>query len=167
VLMIVGPDWMAHTVEFGHGKALYVWNMLQGVLLILQVSYVIAILLSLINIGSTIAFNIISSLGIGALLSSYIMSIGCVTLKRLRDETLLPSRFSLGRAGLPINIYSLLFLVLAFIMTFFPQVPNPDPAAMNWSIVVFGSVVVFSVLYFLVRGRHQYAGPVAYVKKDL
>jgi choline transport protein len=52
-------------------------------------------------------------------------------------------------------------------MTFFPQVPHPDPAAMNWSIVVFGSVVVFSVLYFLVRGRHQYAGPVAYVKKDL
>lgn len=131
-----------------------------------MVSYAIAVLLSLINIGSTAAFNIITSLGTGALLSSYIVSISCVTLKRLRGEPLLPSHFSLGRAGLPLNIFSVLFLTLAFVMTFFPTVPHPGPAVMNWNVRVFGVVVVFSVVYFLVRGRHRYAGPVAYVKKD-
>jgi amino acid transporter len=132
-----------------------------------MISYVIAILLSLINIGSTVAFNIVTSLGVGALLSSYIVSISCVTLKRLRGERLLPSQFSLGRAGLPLNVFSVIFITLAFIMTFFPSTPHPDPVSMNWNILVFGTVVVFSVAYFLVRGRHRYAGPVAYVRKDL
>ncbi|ORY11433.1 amino acid/polyamine transporter I [Clohesyomyces aquaticus] len=132
----------------------------------IMISYLIAVLLSLINLGSTVAFNIVTSLGTGALLCSYIVSIGCVTLKRLRKEPLLPSRFSLGRYGLPINIFSVLFLCLAFVMTFFPSVPHPTPVGMNWNILVFGTVVVFSVTYFAFRGRHRYAGPVEYVKKD-
>lgn len=131
-----------------------------------QVSYVLAVLLSLINIGSTAAFNIITSLGTGALLSSYIVSVSCVTLKRLRGEPLLPSQFSLGRSGLPINIISVLFLILVFVMTFFPQTPHPEAVAMNWNILVFGAIVIFSVVYFLIRGRYRYAGPVEYVKKD-
>ncbi|KAF2198016.1 amino acid transporter [Delitschia confertaspora ATCC 74209] len=133
----------------------------------IMISYIIALLLSLINIGSTVAFNIVTSLGTGALLSSYIVSISCVALKRLRGKPLLPCRFSLGRWGLPINIVSVLFLCLAFIMTFFPSAPRPDAEAMNWNILVFGCVVVFSVVYFFLRGRHRYAGPVEYVRKDV
>lgn len=130
-----------------------------------QVSYTIAVLLSLINIGSSVAFNIITSLGTGALLSSYIVSISCVILKRLHNEPLLPRRFSLGRLGLPLNIFSVAFLVLAFIMTFFPQSPHPGVASMNWNILVFGTIVVFSTIFFVVVGRHRYAGPVEYVRK--
>ncbi|OAL55082.1 amino acid transporter [Pyrenochaeta sp. DS3sAY3a] len=130
------------------------------------ISYAIAVLLSLINIGSTVAFNIITSLGTGALISSYIVSISCITLKRLRGEVLLPSRFSLGRFGLPLNIFSVLFLMLAFVMTFFPTTPHPAPVAMNWNILVFGVVVIFSIVYFFIRGRHSYVGPVAYVKRS-
>ncbi|KAF2028377.1 amino acid transporter [Setomelanomma holmii] len=131
-----------------------------------MISYMIAVLLSLINIGSTVAFNIITSLGTGALLSSYIMSVSCVTLKRIRGEPLLASSFSLGRLGLPLNVFSVLFLTLAFIMTFFPQSSRAEPVAMNWNILVFGVVVVFSGVYFVVRGRFAYKGPVASVKKD-
>ncbi|KAK1750187.1 putative amino-acid permease [Echria macrotheca] len=127
-------------------------------------SYIFAVLLSLINIGSTIAFNILSSIGIGALMSSYVISIGCVTLKRLRNEPLLPRSFDLGRAGLPINIFSVLFVFFAFIMTFFPPTPNPTPEAMNWSCLMYGVIVIFSLVYYLVRGRYTYVGPVAYVR---
>lgn len=131
----------------------------------IMVSYTIALLLSLINIGSSVAFNIITSLGTGALLSSYIVSISCVTLKRLRKEPLLPRRFSLGRLGLPLNVFSVCFLVLAFVMTFFPQSPKPELGAMNWNILVFGAIVIFSMVFFLVVGRHRYVGPVEYVRK--
>jgi amino acid transporter len=101
-------------------------------------SYVLAVLLSLINIGSTVvslpnftpffplpgladsghrqAFNILTSLGVCAMMFSYFISIGCMALKHLRKEPLLPSSFSLGRMGLPLNIFSVLFLLLAFIM---------------------------------------------------
>ncbi|KAF2013612.1 amino acid transporter [Aaosphaeria arxii CBS 175.79] len=133
----------------------------------IMLSYLIAVLLSLINIGSTVAFNIITSLGTGALLSSYIISVGCVTLRRLRGQPLLPSKFSLGRWGLPINIFSVLFLTLAFIMTFFPPERNPSTATMNWNILVFGFIVLWSITYFLFKGRKVYVGPVEYVRKDL
>ncbi|KAK3312091.1 putative GABA permease [Apodospora peruviana] len=129
-------------------------------------SYVFAVLLSLINIGSLVAFNIVTSLGIGALISSYTLSIGCMTVKRLRGQTLLPSNFKLGKAGLAINIFSVLFLFFTFIMIFFPPVPQPDLETMNWSVLVYGGVVVFSLVYYVIRGRHTYLGPVAYVRKS-
>lgn len=133
----------------------------------IMISYVFAVLLSLINIGSTVAFNIVTSLGTGALISSYIVSISCVALKRIRGEPLLPSRFSLGKFGLGLNIFSVLFLTLAFVMTFFPTTRNPDATTMNWNILVYGVVVVFSIVYFLLRGRYRYVGPVEYTRKDL
>jgi choline transport protein len=154
---------LGHPLERSHGKPSYT---LLGESLILQVSYTIAVLLSLVNIGSHIAFNVISSLGVGALLSSYIVSISCITLKRLRGEVLIRSSFSLGRAGLSINIFSVLFLVSAFVLAFFPQSPYPEAKDMNWSIVVYGVVVLFSMVYFAVWGRKKYLGPVVYVRKD-
>jgi choline transport protein len=127
----------------------------------------VAILLSLINIGSTVAFNSIASLGTCALLSSYIISISCIFLKRWRSEPLLPSRFSLGRAGIWVNGASVCYLVVAFIFAFFPSFPHPTPALMNWNILIYGVVVVFSLIYFLFKGRYQYVGPVEYINKDL
>ncbi|KAF2456974.1 amino acid permease-domain-containing protein [Lineolata rhizophorae] len=129
-------------------------------------SYAIAVLLALINIGSTAAFNIITSLGTGALISSYIVSISCLILKRLRREPLLPARWSLGRYGLPINIFSVLFLTLVFIMSFFPQTRKVTPESMNWNVLVYSAVVTFSIAYFAVRGRFRYVGPVEYVRKE-
>ena len=68
------------------------------------------VLLSLINIGSTVAFMQVISLAVAAMLTSYLISISCVTLKRLRGEPLLPSKFNLGKFGLAINIIAVLFL---------------------------------------------------------
>jgi len=130
-------------------------------------SWTINVLLSLINIGSTIAFDVILSLGTSAMVSTYIISVGCMTLKRLRGEPLLPAPFTLGKFGLAINAFSVLSMTLIFIMTFFPQSPDPTLAAMNWNILVFGTVVVFSIFYFLIKGRFEYDGPVEYTRKEV
>ena len=87
---------------------------------------VLAAALSVINIGSTIAFSQITSLGLSALLSSYLVSISCIALKRIRKEPLLESYFGLGRSGLVINVTSLLFVLLAYIMIFFRPDISPD-----------------------------------------
>ena len=105
-------------------------------------TWTINVLLSLINIGSTIAFNVIISLGTSAMVSTYIISIGCMTLKRLRGEPVLPAPFTMGWFGLVVNAYSVLSMARIFIMTFFPQAPDPTPAAMNWNVLMFGVVVV-------------------------
>lgn len=131
------------------------------------VSFTIAILLSLINIGSTVAFNSIASLGTCALLSSYIISISCIFLKRWRKEVFVPSRFNLGRAGIWINGVSVAYLSVAFVFAFFPLFPHPTPDLMNWNILIYGIVIVFSLIYFAVKGRKQYIGPVEYINKDM
>lgn len=123
-------------------------------------------LLSLIIIGSTIAFNVITSLGQLGLVSSYIIVIGCIFAKRLRGEALLPSRFKLGRAGIVINALALCFLSLAFIFLFFPAAPHPTPQSMNWSCLMYGFILTFSLIYYYVWGRHNYVGPVEYVKNQ-
>jgi choline transport protein len=131
---------------------------------------VVSILLSLINIGSTIAFNQILSIGICALLGSYLVSISCVAWRRITSRPLLPCSFSLGRWGLPINLLSLAFLSVAWVMSFFPPTVHPTVEGMNWSCLVFGGVMIGAGAYYWGwagrEGKGQYVGPVEYVRKS-
>jgi choline transport protein len=127
---------------------------------------VVVVLMSLIQIGSAVAFNQILAFGVGSMLTTYMISIGCIALQRIRGIPLLPSRFNLGRLGLVVNLSSLAFLLLIYIFAFFPPVPNPSYAEMNWGILGYGVVILFSLAYYLVRARFEYVGPVEYVRKD-
>jgi amino acid transporter len=126
---------------------------------------VFVVILSLINIGSTVAFMQVISLGVASMVTSYLITISCVTLKRLRGEPLLPSKFNLGKWGLPINLISVLFLLFCWIFCFFPVGPRPTIIDMNWAVLGYGAVLIFAVAYYVVRGRHVYVGPVRYVRK--
>lgn len=132
------------------------------------VSFGFAAIVSLINIGSTVAFNVVTSLGTGTLTVSYIITISCVVWRKVANKPLLPSRFDMGRYfGLAVNFIALGWLCLVFVVAFFPSVPAPllTLPTMNWSILVFGVVFLFSALYFAVWGRKRYVGPVEYVRK--
>lgn len=126
---------------------------------------IVTVLLTLIAIGSPVALNSLTSLGTNAILSSYMCSIGCVFWRRVTGQPLLPSKFPLGRWGLPINFMAILFLFIAFVFAFFPPVPNPTPDLMNWNILVYGASVVASLVYYAVWARKRYVGPVEYVRK--
>ncbi|KAI7189633.1 amino acid permease [Hortaea werneckii] len=131
------------------------------------VSFAFAACISLVNIGSTAAFNSITSLGTGTLTISYIICLSCMIWLRIAGKPLLPSRFDLGRSlGLALNVVAVGFLVLVFVIAFFPPVPEPllTVVSMNWSILIFGVVVVFAMLYYLLWGRKVYVGPVEYVR---
>lgn len=121
----------------------------------------------MINIGSTTAFNAIASLGTAALLSSYIVSITCVRIRRWRKQTLPAARWSLGKWGGLINDFSILYLALVFIMSFFPEQTPVTLQTMNWNILIYGFTVCFAIVYFFFYGRRVYVGPVTLVRKDL
>lgn len=127
-------------------------------------TFLVSALLSLINIGSAVALNSITSLATVSLLSSYIVSTGCMIWRRWTNSPLLPSKFSLGRWGLAINIASEIFLLIIFVLSFMPGNPNPTAAQMNWNIVIYGGVTIFSLAYYFFRGTHRYDGPVTYVR---
>lgn len=129
------------------------------------VSTIITVLLSLINIGSTAAFNAIASVMIAALFTTYILSIASFVRARFLPGGIPQSRFSLGKLGLPLNVFSLGYLCFAIIFTFFPTANNPTPVDMNWSILVFGVVVLFAIFQYIVHGRRIYQAPVMQVQK--
>jgi choline transport protein len=92
---------------------------------------------------------------------TYSTSIGCVLLRRLRHPELLPrARWSLGRLGIPINAAGLAYATYAFSWCFWLNSTPVDLESFNWAVVMFVALVVFSVGYYWVRGRHIYTGPV-------
>ncbi|KAF2400463.1 amino acid transporter [Trichodelitschia bisporula] len=129
-------------------------------------SLTVTIGLSLVNIGSTAAFNSIISLLVSSLFTGYFVSIGAILLKRIRGEPLPPSRWSMGRLAIPINILALLFIVLSLVISFFPLARGPTAQSMNWSLLVWGVIMIAATISYFVSGRHVYKGPVVYVNKD-
>ena len=133
------------------------------------VIFIVASLLSLINIGSLIAFNIITSLGTGTLTSSYIVCIGTLVWRKVTGQPLLPTRWDMGRVtGLIINIVALLWLSLTLIIAFFPGIPisaGLNAGTMNYAVVVWGGVIIFAIIFFYAWARKSYDGPVEYVRK--
>lgn len=64
------------------------------------------------------------------------------------------------------NIIAVLFLLLVYVFSFFPLATPVEAETMNWSSLIYGSVVIFSVGYYFLFGRHAYEGPVVLVNKD-
>lgn len=118
---------------------------------------------SLINIGSTAAFNAIISLSTVALMGTYVISIGCVALKRFRRQPLPPARWSLGRWGLLVNSAAVVYAFYAFFWGFWPNTYQPNAVSFNYACVLFVGLMTLSVILYFSYARKVYDGPVAKV----
>ncbi|KAL8691202.1 MAG: hypothetical protein Q9224_004231 [Gallowayella concinna] len=125
-----------------------------------SVSFIFGVAIALINLGSSVALNAIVSLTMSSLLSSYMLSISCIFLKRLRGEPLPLAGFSLGRWGIAINLIALCFLTTFFIFCFFPTALPVEASTMNWNITMFGGITIFATVWYIVRGHKKYRPPV-------
>jgi len=75
----------------------------------------ITVILSLVIIGSPVAFSILTSLSLTGLISSYLLAVCCIFAKRIRGEQFPPGRFNLGRVGFVANGIAVCFLVVAWL----------------------------------------------------
>ena len=126
---------------------------------------IVTCLVSLINIGSTVAFNALLSLATVALMGTYVISIGCVTLRRFnKDTTLPPARWSLGKAGLPVNVIALLYAFYGFFWSFWPNAYDVIAANFNYACVIFVGVMGFGTVLYFAYARKVYDGPVSTVE---
>jgi amino acid transporter len=117
------------------------------------------VILTLINIGSSEAFTIILSLGNCSLISSYAIIIICALIHRLRGKELPKAEFNLGKWGIWVNLGALTFLLPVFVFSFFPPLPNPSTATMNWAIVMFGGVLILATVYYIAWAKNSYQAP--------
>lgn len=123
-------------------------------------STILSLLLALINIGSTEAFNAIVSLVIAGFLGSCILPIGLLLLKRLRGDDIAFGPWKLGKLGIVANGFALTWTVIALFFSFWPGAINPKAQTMNWACLLYGATMIFGVVFYLLHGRHQYKGPV-------
>ena len=128
------------------------------------VTMAVNVVLCLINLGSSFAFNIIIGISVVGTTLTYIISIACLISARFRAEPLPPARWSLVRFGLPINVFAVGFASLMLVFSLFPVSVPVDGSTMNWTVVIVGGVLIFAVMSYLVQGRRMYKGPVVYIE---
>ena len=127
------------------------------------VTYFFCILISLISLGSAIAFNAITSLQLLALVFTYLLTIGCLVWRRLFGEPLPRGSWTLGRFGMAINIFAIMYSTYLIVFIAFPTAVPVTLATFNWAPVMFGGVVVLATVYYIVYARKVYDGPVVYI----
>lgn len=121
-------------------------------------------ILCLINLGSTSGFTIVVSLNLLALLSTYMLAIGCVLRKRILREELPFARWSLGKFGLPINLFAFCYCFFVIVFSCFPtEVPVTLETA-NWAPVVWVGVILLAAVLYIMHGRRNYTPPVIFVE---
>ena len=136
-------------------------------------------LLSLIVLGSAVAFSAITILTVAALYSSYILVcillLWCRTTGRFRSQGKPESRgpnLAWGPWHIPEpwgslnNLFACVYLIFIFFWSFWPPVTPVTPQTFNFAVVVFGAVVLFSMLWYAVRAKGTFGGLVNEVENE-
>ncbi|KAI4267972.1 MAG: hypothetical protein L6R38_008013 [Xanthoria sp. 2 TBL-2021] len=146
----------------------------------------ISCLLALINIGSDVAFNGVISLTINGLYSSYLLAAGLLLWRRCTGSISLPTTYESnpkivtegeavsaqgtinltwgpfrfpGPLGIAINIVGCLYMLIIVFFSFWPPTREVDAATMNYSVLVTGFWILFSIVYYFAYAKRIYKGP--------
>ena len=123
-------------------------------------TWVLCALLALLNIGSGtyIALGAINSLSSLASYFSYSIIL-CVTLHTRLTTGLQTSEWSMGRIGLYVNAFALVYTLYAMIWLPFPTTLPVDASNMNYCGPVFGAVMIGALGAWFVWGSRHWPGP--------
>ncbi|KAH7031539.1 amino acid/polyamine transporter I [Microdochium trichocladiopsis] len=122
----------------------------------------IVAVLSLLNLGTGayVALNAVSSLSSLALYLSYVIILSLVLHARLATTTgLRVGEWNLGRWGLPLNVFALVYTLYTMIWLPFPTTLPVTPETMNYCGPVFAAVMSGVVGAWVVWGRRNWRGP--------
>jgi choline transport protein len=120
----------------------------------------VCLLISLIQIASTTAFNAILSLQTLALTISYLLPTLFLAIKRVRGQSLPRGPFNLGkRFGLLLNLFGVVYAIYIIIFLPFPPILPVTGSNMNYSGVVVGIVLIWALSDWILNGRKRWTGP--------
>ncbi|MDQ3905930.1 MAG: amino acid permease [Actinomycetota bacterium] len=122
---------------------------------------VLAIAVLLINLGNPAAFAAVTSTSVVIVYLAYLLVTGPALHARLRRRLPIQRRggFSLGRWGLPVNLFAVVYGISMMINIAWPRQAVYDPAGTSWVLqylallFVAGMVVVGLIVHRMLRGR--------------
>lgn len=59
-----------------------------------------------------------------------------------------------------VNVGAMIYTLITMFFSFFPAVEEVTPVTMNWSCLIFGAAVMFSIAFYIGFGRHAYKWPI-------
>ncbi|KAF5708516.1 amino acid transporter [Fusarium mundagurra] len=123
---------------------------------------VLQMLLGLIYLGNTTAFNAILSMSIIGMYVSYAFPIVAMLFARKSIQTSNGfGPFKLGGiAGPAANVISLIWITVVVIFSTFPSAMPVTPQNMNYSIVVLSGWLFSGIAYYVFRGKYKFEVPV-------
>lgn len=148
---------------------------------------IVAIILSLVTVGGSAAFNGVVSISIAGLFGSYLMAVSLLLYRRLSGDIAAPDSSQsseplanttspnltwgpwriYGVWGILNNILTCAFLLYFLFFSFWPSFIQVTPQNMNWSVLVTGTAMIFSVSYYLLWARKVYKGPIIEITPPL
>lgn len=140
----------------------------------------VSVLIGLVNLGSTTAFNDVVSLGVSGLYASYVITEALLLYRRVtgafrspnppneaHNDGTIGEKGALvwgpfhvpGVFGVVVNIIAVLFGMIIFFFSCWPVSSSVEPATMNYSSLMAGCVVIAAVVYYAIWAKHTYEGP--------
>jgi amino acid transporter len=122
---------------------------------------VLAIAVLLINLGNPAAFAAVTSTSVVIVYLAYLLVTVPALRARLRQRMPIerPDSFSLGRWGLPVNLFAVVYAMAMMVNIAWPRQAVYDPAGTSWVLqylallFVAGMVVVGLVVHRTLRSR--------------
>ncbi|PLB46250.1 amino acid permease [Aspergillus steynii IBT 23096] len=119
---------------------------------------VIVMILACLNIPSSAAFGAFVALSSIGLFVSYFIAIGCMVLNRFRNDSVPLGNWNMGRWGLPVNIFALLYTAYVTVWLCFPSYRPVTGENMNYALPIFAGTTLFAFVYWFLRGRRYWPG---------
>ncbi|KAB8304225.1 hypothetical protein EYC80_003643 [Monilinia laxa] len=123
---------------------------------------IVEMLLGLIYLGNSTAFNAILSMAVLGMYASYLVPILYMMIcgrKNLKKSQYGP--FKLGnKLGLVVNIASVVWLVVAIVFCTFPSVQPVTAQNMNYSVFIMAGWLLFGAIFYFGFGKREYNGPI-------
>ncbi|KAK5133797.1 hypothetical protein LTR08_007226 [Meristemomyces frigidus] len=140
------PAWFAHISAQHRIPVRSIW-----------LPILVVMCLACLNIASSAAFGAFIALASLALFTSYAIAIGCMLRARLRNEVQYGG-WTLGRYGVPINIFALIYTGWMMVVFCFPQYLPVSGTNFNYALPIFAFVVLLALVHWFVRARKHWPG---------
>lgn len=116
-------------------------------------------LINLIPIGSSIAFYAVTSLSTISLYVSYVPPIALLLLRKLEGRHPTYGPWSLGKWGIPINIFALCYALYIIIFLALPPLLPVTGDTMNYASPILGAVIVIALADWFFNGKKRFDLP--------
>ncbi|KAF2864925.1 amino acid/polyamine transporter I [Massariosphaeria phaeospora] len=144
-----------------HQYFAYIHPTLQVPLPALMLVGTVCCLLSLINLGSSAAFNALIALPTIALYISYLIPILLLTIRQLAGRHPKYGPWQLGRWSIPIKIAAIIYLTYVIVFVPFPSSRPVTNLTMNYAAPIFLGAIFLALGDWFIRGRRTFEVPTA------